>query len=395
MNGGCLCIEPAARWRCRSATNREEHWDYIVDRHTLGLNVRVPRIIFALLVLLALMGSDIATARDDETLPRPTGSFVISLDCELYWGVRDKRRLDEYRENLVGDRQVVPRLLSLFDSYGIHATWAFVGFLFFSDRQALLESLPAHRPSYRISRYSPYGELDSVGENETDDPFHFGGALIAEVLRHPGQEIASHTFSHFYCLEEGQTPDEFREDLEANMRAARRYGVDLKSIVFPRNQVNADYLEICHEVGIRAYRGNTSDWLYREMNEDQESKYRRGLRYADAFIPISGQRVTALPEDQEGNPCNIRASRFLYPQYWWSAPLDGLRLARIKREMTAAARRGSCYHIWWHPHNFGIEQDANLDFLRRILDHYQDLHQTYGFTSRNMNEMADLVLGPT
>jgi peptidoglycan/xylan/chitin deacetylase (PgdA/CDA1 family) len=355
--------------------------------------MRAAQLISLFLLLIFVSTAFFVTEGDGENRRDKVGSFIISLDCELYWGVRDKRRLDEYRENLIGDRQVVPRLLSLFDTYGIHATWAFVGFLFFSDRRALLESLPAHLPSYRNPCYSPYRELDSVGENETEDPFHFGSELITEVLRHPGQEIASHTFSHFYCLEEGQTADEFREDLEANVRAAQRYGVDLKSIVFPRNQVNTDYLAICQELGIRAYRGNTPDWLYREMNEEQESRYRRALRYVDAFVPITGQRVTALSGKPERNSCNIRASRFLYPQYRWSTPFDVLRLARIKREMTAAARSGSCYHLWWHPHNFGVEQDANLDFLRRILDHFERLHQACGFTSRNMNEMADLVLG--
>lgn len=323
------------------------------------------------------------------------GSIVISLDCELYWGVRDKRRLGDYQAHLLGDREVVPRLLALFDEYGIHATWAFVGFLFFSDRVSLLESLPELLPSYREPRFSPYGDLAGIGEDETTDPFHFGGYLVQEVLRHRGQEIAGHTFSHYYCLEEGQTPEEFRADLEANIRAAGRYGVSLRSLVFPRNQVKRDYLPICRELGIRAYRGNTSDWLYRGLNEEEESTLRRAIRYADAFLPITGYRVTRLRGGRHEPPCNIRASRFLYPRYWWSAPFDPLRLRRIKNEMTYAAKHGYCYHLWWHPYNFGVEQDANLDFLERILRHYRVLHDRYGFLSQNMDEVASLVLDAT
>lgn len=111
---------------------------------------------------------------------------MISLDCELFWGVRDKRRLQDYRENLLGDRQVVPRLLELFDEFEVHATWAFVGFLFYSDRTSLLSELPARLPQYVDSRYSAYAELAELGEDEELDPFHFGGSLIREVLRHPG-----------------------------------------------------------------------------------------------------------------------------------------------------------------------------------------------------------------
>lgn len=324
-----------------------------------------------------------------------TGSFVISLDCELFWGVRDHRRLQDYRENLLGDRQVIPRLLERFEEFGIHATWAFVGFLFYSDRLSLVSNLPDRLPQYADARFSPYADIPELGEDEALDPFHFGGSLIEEVLRHPGQEIASHTFSHFYALEQGQTLEDFRADLEANCRAARRFGIELRSLVFPRNQVNPDYLEACYDLGIRAYRGNTSSWLYRAMNEGEETNVRRALRYADAFINLSGNRLTR-PEVNGGKiPIDVSASRFLYPQYRWSATFDEMRIRRIASEMRAAARHGCCYHLWWHPHNFGVNQEANLRILRRILEEYRALHDEYGFQALSMSEVADRVLGST
>ncbi|MEN6342882.1 MAG: polysaccharide deacetylase family protein [Methanospirillum sp.] len=317
---------------------------------------------------------------------------MISLDCELFWGVRDKRRIQDYRENLLGDRQVVPRLLDLFDEFDIHATWAFVGFLFYSDRSSLVSNLPDRLPQYVNTRFSAYDEIAELGEDESLDPFHFGGSLIEEVLRHPGQEVASHTFSHFYCLEQGQTVEDFRADLEANCRAARRHGVELKSLVFPRNQVNPDYLEACYDLGIRAYRGNTSSWLYRAMNEEEESNVRRALRYADAFVNLTGNRIVQPEGNGSRTPVDVMASRFLYPQYRWSAPFDRMRIRRIANEMRAAARDGYCYHIWWHPHNFGVNQDANLRILRRILEEYRVLHDEYGFEALSMSEVVDRVL---
>ena len=59
------------------------------------------------------------------------GKFVISLDFELIWGVRDKRTIQSYGENLRGVHQAIPRLLNLFDQYKIKGTFATVGFLFF------------------------------------------------------------------------------------------------------------------------------------------------------------------------------------------------------------------------------------------------------------------------
>ncbi len=229
--------------------------------------------------------------RPTTAAPGSPGTLVISLDCELYWGVRDKRTLDEYRENLIGDRLVVPRLLALFDEFGIRATWAFVGFLFYRDRETLLARLPEMLPMYADPRFSPYPELEMMGSTEEEDPFHYGGSLVEAVLGHDGQEVASHTFSHYYCLEPGQTVEEFRADLAAANRAAAQYGIELSSLVFPRNQTNDEYLAACRECGIRAYRRNTQSWLYREKKEEGETTFRRAVRYADAFVNLSGYRV--------------------------------------------------------------------------------------------------------
>ena len=122
---------------------------------------------------------------------------------------------------------------------------------------------------------------------------------------------------------------------------------------------------------------------------------RRALRYADAFANLSGTRITRPVGNGAKIPVDVSASRFLYPQYWWSAPLDGMRVRRIANEMRAAARNGCCYHLWWHPHNFGVNQDANLRILRRILEEYRVLHREYGFAALSMSEVADRVLRPT
>src|SRR4051794_3707314 len=74
------------------------------------------------------------------------GVFCVSLDFELYWGVRDKLSLVEYRDNLLGVRNAIPRMLALFQEYEIHATWATVGLLFFETKQQLLRALPEIRP---------------------------------------------------------------------------------------------------------------------------------------------------------------------------------------------------------------------------------------------------------
>jgi hypothetical protein len=57
--------------------------------------------------------------------------------------------------------------------------------------------------------------------------------------------------------------------------------------------------------------------------------------------------------------------------------------------MTHAAKKGEAFHLWWHPHNFGVNLQQNLRFLEAILKHYQVLHKTYGMRSLTMKQIAE------
>ena len=60
--------------------------------------------------------------------------------------------------------------------------------------------------------------LGTIGENEERDPFHYGQSLLEKISRYEGQEISTHTFSHYYCLEDGQTAEQFEADLKASLK---------------------------------------------------------------------------------------------------------------------------------------------------------------------------------
>ena len=76
------------------------------------------------------------------------GKFVISLDFELFWGVRDQVEIEDYGENIKGVHSVIPRMLETFSQYRIRATFAIVGFLFFENKLELLNNLPEKLPEY-------------------------------------------------------------------------------------------------------------------------------------------------------------------------------------------------------------------------------------------------------
>jgi peptidoglycan/xylan/chitin deacetylase (PgdA/CDA1 family) len=316
------------------------------------------------------------------------GHLVISLDFELYWGVRDKRSLADYRDNLLGVRQAIPAMLRLFERFGIHATWATVGLLFCSGREDALRSSPQRKPSYTQARFSPYADSDTWGSDEQSDPFHFAPSLIDAIARTPHQEIASHTFSHFYCLESGQDVEQFDADLAAAVSVAARRGIALKSIVFPRNQVNPAYLPSCARAGLRSYRGTLGRGLYAPRNEEAQSSFIRGQRLLDNYVPLTRDRSISVGDLGAEAPYNVAASSFLRPHTKRLALLEGRRLQRIVSELTSAAAAGRVYHLWWHPHNFGRNLSENMSFLTKLFEHYSGLRSRYGMQSVTMHELA-------
>lgn len=316
------------------------------------------------------------------------GVFTVSLDFELYWGVRDTLPLDRYRANILGAREAIPRMLQAFAEGGVHATWAAVGFLFFDRKEELLASLPEEQPRYARPALSPYPYLRTIGATEREDPCHFGRSLVRAIAAHPGQEVGTHTFSHYYCLEAGQTPGAFRADLDAATRAAATLGLELRSLVFPKNQCNEGYLEICRAAGIVAYRGVERSWMYRAEADDGGRPAKRLARLADQYVNLSGRNLHEPAAPAVGVPVNVPSSRFLRPTAPVWSRLEPLRLRRIRSAMTAAAREGKVFHLWWHPHNFGANTDLNLAVLARVLAHFRALADRYGMVSRNMGEIA-------
>lgn len=316
----------------------------------------------------------------------PSGSLCISLDFELMWGVRDKRDVTCYGANILGGRDAIPRMLDMFHARKVHATWATVGLLFCETKDEMLESMPALRPTYDDPILSNYSYLQEVGGNEAQDPYYFGPSLIRLIRDCPGQEIATHTFSHYYCLEPGQTQPQFEADLDAAIGVAKRHGIEFRSIVFPRNQYTENSIAYCRRNGIDVYRGNEASWMYRPGGRAEQTLPKRAVRLADTYVNLSGAHTSVVGNGRDLT--NVRSSRFLRPYSHRLRHFEPLRLSRITRSMTAAARRNETFHVWWHPHNFGANPEENLGILERMLDHFETLRSEYGMRSLAMEDFA-------
>lgn len=314
------------------------------------------------------------------------GGFVLSLDFELMWGVNDSRTVANYGRNILGVRHMVPRMLDLLDHYELGCTWATVGFLFCDGRDELLARLPAIRPSYRNPRLSNYAYLNTVGADESTDPYHFAPSLIRDISRRPHQEIATHTFSHYYCLEEGQTHEALAADIDAALDVAAAKGYSIRTIVFPRNQVSAAALAVCREAGITVYRGTGRAAGGGGVAREREGVLRRAVRFADSYLEMGARRELGV--ERHDGMCNVPASLFLRPFSHRLAAGEGLKLQRILNAMRRAAQRGGVFHLWFHPENFGVDQDENFATMSAIAAEAARLRERYGWPTLNMAEAA-------
>jgi peptidoglycan/xylan/chitin deacetylase (PgdA/CDA1 family) len=323
------------------------------------------------------------------------GIFTISLDFELHWGGFEKWDLPLYKQYFLNTRKVIPQMLSLFEDHHVHVTWASVGMLFHESIGTLNSAIPDHKPSYQDQQLSAYRYIQNqgIGKDEQEDPFHYAASLVKDILKTPYQELGSHTFAHYYCNEAGQTVEQFRADLRAAQQSAALYGKKLRSLVFPRNQFNEDYLRVCYEEGFVTVRDNPRDWFWNIRSTQNESMLKRLNRGADAYIPIGKKNTYTLNtiEVRTGLPLCLPASRLLRPYRPSEYFLNTVKVNRIKNELERAAKRGEIYHLWWHPHNFGSFPEQSLDGLKEILKHFDHCRNRYAMESLTMGETADRI----
>ena len=316
-----------------------------------------------------------------------SGKFIVSLDFELFWGMLDVCKLEDYQENVLGGKRAIPQLLELFRKYDIHATWATVGFLFAQNKVELKNYFPSweRRPSYTNPELDPYVYLEKIGNNEAEAPCFFAPDLLGLIAETPGQEIGSHTFCHYYCWEEGQTIEQFAADMKAAKAIAAEKGYDVTSVVLPRNQCKSEYTQVLRELGYTGFRDLENDWIHRKV---PVRIVKRACTLLDAYLPLTAGGVKPQWENGIWNLTGSKMYRPIMPKL---QALEGLKIRRIKMQMRHAAKHGLTYHLWWHPHNLGAMTQQHLQQLEEIFRCYRELNEKYGMQSLNMRETVELL----
>lgn len=315
------------------------------------------------------------------------GELVISLDFEMFWGMADVTKVADMAPVMKNVHNVVPRLLTLFEKYNIHATWATVGALMADGSDDFLRYLPDNLPRQTRQMLEKMGIVPENKEEMCPRDILFAPELVKAVADTEGQEIGTHTYSHYYCSEKDSKPEEYAAEIGAALKMAGAKGYEIDSAVFPRNQVADEYLEAMSGEKRLAFRGNESGMIC-EMRA-KKPKLGTLLWYVDNYIPLQKRTSYKLKDILDRGMLNIRSSRFFKPFRPKYSFAEKLKLRRYKKEMLKAAKKGEIYHMYWHPHNFAVDTEVNFTQMEELLAYYSELRRKYGMKSMNMREVAE------
>lgn len=329
------------------------------------------------------------------------GAVVISLDCELAWGIRHTRDLVNYADALGKTRDVIKALLEVFDKYHISATWAVVGHLMLDHATATGGRMHPEMPRPQ-SLSGPVDWYDGVPEGDVDtEPFYYAPDVMDMILSCPTtQELACHTFSHIVV----GSPVSSEELVEAEFRRckelASKWSKELVSVIFPENCPG--HLEVLRRLGYRCFRGRNSEWYWlawREQTLDASAIDKLKLKflfYLQAFLRLIDEKFAFTPPilavKQNQGLWEIPHS-MLFPGYIgpakFTTPED--RVKKALKGLTAAVQKKRIFSLWTHPHNLACGYDELFPAFEKICQAIASARDRNELDVLTMKEVADLL----
>ncbi len=288
------------------------------------------------------------------------GIFTISIDVELAWGICDRPLQQSDREAIGRERDVIRRLLELFEKYRMRATWALVGHLF-CDSCPWEDGMPhpeIPRPVLKHGDRDWFFQHPKTGEH---DPLWAGPDVVEMVSRaRPEQEIASHSFAHMIYDETITNPEPVDADIRAAQRAHVAAGLPFDVFIAPRGATG--YRDKLSTAGILAYRGNTPRW-YRSIPIRSFQRLMHLLSFVFASQPpvvspsVDGLGMIDVPESMLFMGRN--GMRGIIPS-------DAL-IHKAAKGLERAAERKQIFHLWLHPSNFTHRTEEQLTAFESVL----------------------------
>jgi len=264
-------------------------------------------------------------------------ALCISIDLELMWGRWDRIDGSSIRLAEQAERPIVRRLLELAERYDIPMTWAVVGRVF--DDAPGFENLPGPRAAW------------------------FAPELVEAIQNSPvAHDIGSHSHGHAYFDELSDA--EASLDLERDLELRKRWGIPMRSWVFPCNKIG--HLEKLAKAGVAVYRTHDAGWLESVRNHVPRL-YPVG-NLLDKILPITPPLVGAHARTfGEYRAVALPSSTLLLGR-------DGLRRLvlssvskfRWLRALENATTQHKVFHPWFHPSNFYTDAETQFSILETL-----------------------------
>jgi peptidoglycan/xylan/chitin deacetylase (PgdA/CDA1 family) len=315
--------------------------------------------------------------------PLEKGAFLLSIDTELAWGSVHNGSFQSRSGHYARTREAINRLLELQERYEIRATWAMVGHLFLDScrRENGIKHPEITRPTYDWFE-GDWFDVDPCSDAGAD-PFWYGPDIVKQVQACPvPQEIGCHGFSHMIVGDTGCSRECFNSELRACVEQAEKWGVTLKSFIFPRNSVG--HLDVLAENGFSTYRGWTPAWFTRFPG-----RFRQLARLVDSVVPVA---PPAVSPQRSGLMWDLPASYFYPHRDGWAKYIPvGIAVRKSKLGLERAARQRSMFHLWFHPFNLASDPDGLLKGLEEIFIHVNRLREAGKMTNPTMGDLSEML----
>lgn len=307
------------------------------------------------------------------------GAFVCSIDTELAWGYAHLHTDPTEYEHWASYgrvRESVERLIALMDEYEIRATWAVVGRLMVDPRDASAVSAYPENPQ-------PAKEF--LTENRFADRDFLDRWYAPELLEKirnakSSHEIGSHTFSHLIEGEDGYSEDLIEQDLAAANKHANQLGIQLKSLIFPKNRVA--YTDTVARQGFTSYRSVPAN-----RGANLPSFPRRVVQKLDAYLPVP---PTVTYPRWDGNMWELPASYYHRHVGGWARwQSTYVRSAKLKAGVKQAASKNALFHVWFHPYDIASDPDRLLRPLEKAFAEVRRLRDKGEIENVTMGELSE------
>ena len=267
-------------------------------------------------------------------------NLIISLDCELLWGIDHVGGNDKYTYLKKGFQNYYDWLFDKFEEHQICATFAFVGAMDLdaTSLEKIVNDADGLNASYKHRIHN------IIAKSQSDDRSWFDRSLIKRCHKSDiNHEIASHSFTHPSFQADFMGPKEASFEYKMSYDILSKYNPNLSTFIFPENHIN--FLSELKYSNFNIYRSHEKNWY-------SNLPIKPLFHFLDQSIPATPNDVY-LGKDSFEN-FHIPASKlvFAYDGIRKIIP-DDIRYTKHIKGIENAIANNSSYHLWFHPWNMG------------------------------------------